>query len=61
MCDYIAGDDTTWEREPLDRLACDNQLSAFMHRGFWHPMDTMRDRTRLEELWATGKAPWKVW
>ncbi|RUL76756.1 glucose-1-phosphate cytidylyltransferase [Dyella choica] len=58
---YIAGDDTTWEREPLESLARNHQLSAYTHDGFWQPMDTLRDRIKLEELWQTGKAPWKVW
>ncbi len=58
----LIGDDTTiWEREPLEHLSEDGQLAAFQHAGFWQPMDTLRDRTYLEELWATGKAPWKVW
>jgi len=59
--DYIAGDATSWEREPLQRLASDGQLSAYRHTGFWHPMDTLRDRNHLEDLWRTGSAPWKVW
>ena len=58
---YIEGDTTVWEREPLERLARDNQLSAFTHTGFWQPMDTLRDKLRLEELWQSGAAPWKVW
>ena len=58
--EYIAGDDTTWEREPLQRLAAENQLSAYIHRGFWQPMDTLRDKVLLEELWAKGDAPWKL-
>ena len=58
---YIADDSTIWEREPLEALAWDAQLSAYVHRGFWQPMDTLRDRTRLEELWQTGAAPWKTW
>lgn len=57
----IAGDDTTWERAPLESLAHDGELSAFHHRGFWRPMDTLRDKVQLEELWASGRAPWKVW
>ena len=57
----IRDDTTIWEREPLERLSEDGQLAAFQHAGFWQPMDTLRDRTYLEELWATGKAPWKVW
>jgi glucose-1-phosphate cytidylyltransferase len=59
--DYLDGDDTVWEREPLERLAADGKLSAFFHRGFWQPMDTLRDKTMLEEYWAGGRAPWKVW
>ena len=59
--DTIAGDDTVWEREPLERLAREGQLAAWRHGGFFQPMDTLRDRVRLEELWAGGKAPWKVW
>ena len=59
--DYIEGDDTVWEREPLERLAAAGKLSAFVHRGFWQPMDTLRDKTMLEEHWASGRAPWKVW
>lgn len=58
---YIEGDDTIWERDPLQRLAAEDQLASFEHSGFWHPMDTMRDKNYLEELWATGRAPWKVW
>jgi glucose-1-phosphate cytidylyltransferase len=56
--EYIAGDATVWEHEPLQRLAADNQLSAHPHTGFWQPMDTLRDREQLELLWATGQAPW---
>jgi glucose-1-phosphate cytidylyltransferase len=59
--DYIEGDTTVWEREPLERLARAGQLSAFRHRGFWQPLDTLRDKVKLEELWASGKAPWKTW
>ena len=59
--DYLDGDQTVWEREPLERLAAEGKLSAFVHRGFWQPMDTLRDKNALEELWATGAAPWKVW
>jgi glucose-1-phosphate cytidylyltransferase len=61
VIDYIAGDATPWEAEPLEELARDGQLAAYEHRGFWQPMDTVRDRMQLEELWASGKAPWKVW
>ncbi len=59
--DYIAGDETFWEREPMERLAREGQLSAYYHRGFWQSMDTLRERNHLEELWESGKAPWKVW
>ena len=58
---YIDGDDTIWEREPLERLAAEDQLRAWQHRGFWQPMDTLRDKQLLEELWSSGKAPWKTW
>jgi glucose-1-phosphate cytidylyltransferase len=61
VLDLIESDSTIWEREPLQRLAAENQLSAFIHRGFWHPMDTLRDKQLLEELWSAGSAPWKVW
>lgn len=59
--DYIQDDSTVWEKEPLQKLAQEGQLASFLHRGFWQPMDTMRDRVHLEELWESGKAPWKVW
>jgi glucose-1-phosphate cytidylyltransferase len=59
--DYIAGDETTWEREPLERLAAEAQLSAFRHSGFWQPMDNLRDKILLDKLWESGQAPWKVW
>jgi glucose-1-phosphate cytidylyltransferase len=58
---YIDGDETIWEKGPLERLAKEGQLAAYEHDGFWHPMDTLRDKTYLDELWASGKAPWKVW
>ncbi len=61
VIDYITGDKTIWEREPLERLAEDGELAAFQHNGFWQPMDTLRDKIYLEELWQTRKAPWKVW
>ncbi|MEM9601224.1 MAG: glucose-1-phosphate cytidylyltransferase [Pseudomonadota bacterium] len=61
VIDYIEGDHTTWEREPMERLAQEGQLSAFRHDGFWQPMDTLRDKMQLEDLWASGSAPWKVW
>lgn len=57
----IAGDDTAWESAPLHGLAGDDQLRAFSHQGFWQPMDTMRDRIQLEQMWASGAAPWKTW
>jgi glucose-1-phosphate cytidylyltransferase len=59
--DYIDGDDTLFEREPLERLAADGQLMAWRHEGFWQPMDTLREKHLLEELWTSGRAPWKVW
>ena len=59
--DYIDGDGTTWEQEPLARLAAEGQLGAFLHRGFWQPMDTLRDKVLLEDLWQSGRAPWKRW
>ena len=59
--DYIAEDSTSWEREPLESLAQAGRLSAYRHRGFWQSMDTLRDKMYLEQLWASGQAPWKVW
>ena len=59
--DYIEGDSVVWEREPLERLANEGQLSVYHHNGFWQPMDTLRDKRQLEELWDSGKAPWKIW
>ena len=59
--DYITGDKTIFEREPLETLAKEDQLCAYKHTGFWQPMDTLRDKTALESMWQTGKAPWKVW
>jgi glucose-1-phosphate cytidylyltransferase len=61
VMDYIDGDSCIWERAPLESLAQEGQLSAFEHAGFWQPMDTLRDKTHLEELWQSGQAPWKVW
>ncbi len=61
VMDYIDGDSCIWERAPLESLAREGQLSAFEHEGFWQPMDTLRDKTHLEELWQSGQAPWKVW
>jgi len=59
--DYVAGDATSWEADPLVKLAADGELMAFEHAGFWQPMDTLRDKNHLEELWQSGKAPWRVW
>jgi glucose-1-phosphate cytidylyltransferase len=59
--DAIAGDHTTWEREPLEQMAERGQLAAYRHAGFWQPMDTLRDKNHLETLWESGKPPWKVW
>lgn len=61
VLDLIEDDATTWERQPLEELAAAQQLSVYKHRGFWQPMDTLREKNNLEELWASGKAPWKVW
>lgn len=61
VIDLIDGDRTIWEREPIEHLAATGQLKAFQHEGFWQPMDTLRDKVLLEELWQSGKAPWKVW
>jgi glucose-1-phosphate cytidylyltransferase len=61
VIDLIEGDETLWEKAPLENLAKSGNLQAFMHKGFWQPMDTLRDKLQLEELWASGKAPWKVW
>ena len=61
VLDYIEDDTSIWERDPLQRLSKEGQLSAFLHRGFWQPMDTLRDRVQLEKLWESQSAPWKVW
>lgn len=61
VIDYIDGDDTTWEKEPIEKLAKEGKLSAFKHMGFWKPMDTLRDKNQLDEMWNSGKAPWKIW
>lgn len=61
VLNYIDDDKTIWEREPLQRLAKEKELNAYQHRSFWQPMDSLRDRQLLEELWHKGKAPWKVW
>jgi glucose-1-phosphate cytidylyltransferase len=59
--DYIEGETTVWEQEPLERLAREGQLSAYRYGGFWQMMDTLRDRNLLEDLWTSGKAPWRTW
>jgi glucose-1-phosphate cytidylyltransferase len=61
VIEYIEGDQTAWEREPLERLAEEGNLNAYYHSGFWQPMDTLRDRTYLEALWESGEAPWRSW
>jgi glucose-1-phosphate cytidylyltransferase len=61
VLEYIDGDDTSWEREPLERLVNINQLAGYKHPGFWQPMDTLREKTYLEELWNNNQAPWKQW
>jgi glucose-1-phosphate cytidylyltransferase len=61
VADYIGGDDTVWEQEPMERLAAEGQLAAYPYRGFWHAMDTVRDRNYLQRLWDSGEAPWKKW
>ena len=59
--EYVKGDETIWEKEPLSELAHAGRLSAYKHDGFWHPMDTLRDKHILEEYWASGSPPWKIW
>jgi len=59
--DYIEDDATSWEGSPLERLSAEGELMAYEHDGFWQPMDTLRDKNYLEELWASGEAPWKCW
>ena len=61
VIDYIDDDRTSWEREPMERLAREGKLGAFPHQGFWQPLDTLRDKILLNDLWEQGKAPWKVW
>jgi glucose-1-phosphate cytidylyltransferase len=61
VTDYIDGDDTYWEAEPMRRLAEEGQLAAYQHDGFWHPMDTLKERMDLEKMWNSGQAPWKKW
>ena len=59
--DYLDGDTTVWEQEPVRKLAADGELACYRHDGFWQPMDTLRDRTSLEELWSSGSPPWRIW
>lgn len=61
VLNYIGGDNTTWEREPMEQIAREGQMQAFKHEGFWKPMDTLRDKLELEKLWSSGQAPWKTW
>jgi glucose-1-phosphate cytidylyltransferase len=61
VANYVDGDNVVWEREPLERLAAEGELTVHFHRGFWQPMDTLRDKQQLEGLWASGNAPWKTW
>ena len=61
VLDLVAGDHTVWEKEPMERLAADGELAAWVHRGFWQPMDTLRDKQNLNALWDSGAAPWKLW
>lgn len=61
VLDYVDGDDTIWERDPVERLARDGQLMGYRHYGFWSCMDTLKEKNYLEELWGSGRAPWKIW
>jgi glucose-1-phosphate cytidylyltransferase len=61
VIDLVESDETLWERQPLEALAKSDELQAYLHHGFWQPMDTLRDKTHLEELWTSGNAPWKTW
>lgn len=61
VLNYIKGDTTIWEKEPMENLAKDHQMQAYLHDGFWQPMDTLRDKNHLEDLWSSGDAPWKKW
>lgn len=61
VIDYIEGDETQWEREPMEALAAKGEMMAYRHEGFWQPMDTLRDKTRLQALWDSGSPPWRVW
>ena len=61
VIDYIKGDDTAFEKEPMEKMAAAGEAACYRYDGFWQCMDTMRDKNKLEELWECGKAPWKVW
>ncbi|HPI41660.1 MAG TPA: sugar phosphate nucleotidyltransferase, partial [Pseudobdellovibrionaceae bacterium] len=61
VVNLIKDDSTIWERDPMEALAKNGQMSVYFHKGFWHPMDTLRDKNHLEELWDSKKAPWKIW
>ena len=61
VIDRIDSDESSWEGKPLTGLAAEGELGAFKHSGFWQPMDTLREKNLLEELWSSGKAPWKIW
>ncbi len=61
VIDYIADDSILWEKQPMHNLATEGKMSVYFHHGFWQPMDTLREKQLLEELWQLGKAPWKVW
>jgi glucose-1-phosphate cytidylyltransferase len=61
VLEFIEGDESSWEGQPLEYIASIGQLEAFEHRGFWQPMDTLRDKNSLEQLWTSGEAPWKCW
>ncbi len=58
---YIDGDDCIWEREPLEKLALEHELMAYKHKGFWQPIDTLREKIQIEKMWQDGNAPWKQW
>ena len=61
LFDYISGDEIIFEKEPMNGLVRDNQLMGYVHKGFWQCMDTLREKEKLERLWASGDAPWKLW
>jgi glucose-1-phosphate cytidylyltransferase len=61
VLELIEGDDTIWEKQPMESLAAADQLAAWVHRGFWQPMDTLRDKEHLTAMWESGSAPWKLW